>query len=214
MGVVRKAGRMVLALQRFSRCIAISSLFLLLCGGCQRVQPINTQSLDTAGMGYDAITQLKAMKITEPEVAQIAKARQAGLSDQGCVQVMQTYQSRKQLFDAGDSIAGLLGAGASENLVIKLARLNQLGLEAGELEAMRLAGLSDDIVLAVAQHHAAGQPELSGASLAGMRNLGMGSGTLLQLAERGVPDSRAAEIMRMRRRGVKDSQILKEFAGS
>lgn len=214
MGVVRKAGLIVLGLRRFPRCTGLVLLLSLACASCQRVQPINTQSLDTAGMGYDAVTHLKAMKITEPEVAQIAKARQAGLSDEGCVQVMQIYQSRKQLFDAGDAIAGLLGAGSSEDLVIKLARLNQLGVEAGELEAMRLAGLSDNILLAVAQHHSAGQAELSGASLAGLKNLGMGSGTLLQLAERGVPDSQAAEIMRMRRHGAKDAQILKEFAGS
>ena len=165
-------------------------------------------------MGYDAVTELKALKITEPEVAEIAKAREAGLSDQGCVEVAQIYASRKQLFNAGDAIAGLLGAGASEDLILKLARLNQLGIGAGELEAMRLAGLSDDIVLAVAQHHADGQPELSGASLASMKNLGMSAGTLLQLAERGVPDSRAAAIMNMRRRGAKDGQILREFAGS
>lgn len=205
---------MELGLRRFLRCIGLSLLISLLCAGCQRVQPINTQSLDTAGMGYDAVTQLKALKITEPEVAQIAKARQAGLSDGDCIQVMQIYASRKQLFDAGDAIAGLLGAGASGSLVIRLARLNQLGIGSGELEAMRLAGLSDNILLAVAQHHAAGQPVLSGASLAGMKNLGMGSNTLLELAERGVPDSRAAQIMGMRRHGAKDAQILREFAGS
>jgi hypothetical protein len=214
MGVVRKIGLIGLGLRRFPRCTGLLLLVSLLSAGCQRVQPINTQSLDTAGMGYGAVTQLKALKITEPEVAQIATARQAGLTDEGCVQVMQIYTSRKQLFDAGDAIAGLLGAGASENLVIKLARLNQLGLGAGELEAMRLAGLSDDILLAVAQHHAAGEAVLSGASLAGMKNLGMGSSTLLELAERGVPDSSAAQIMGMRRHGAKDAQILKEFAGS
>ena len=209
---------MLLGMRRIPRCegllLFLSLCLSLACASCQRMKPINTQSLDTAGMGYDAVTQLKALKITEPEVAQIAKARQAGLSDQDCVEVMQIYASRKQLFDAGDTIAGLLGAGASENLVIKLANLNQLGIGAGELEAMRLAGLSDEILLAVARHHAAGQPELSGASLAGMKNLGMTSGTLLQLAQHGVPDSRAAAIMNMRKHGAKDAQILKEFAGT
>jgi uncharacterized membrane-anchored protein len=97
---------------------------------------------------------------------------------------------------------------------LNLARLNQLGLGAGELQAMRLAGLSDDILLAVAQHHAAGQQVLSGASLAGLRNLGMRSDTLLQLAQRGVPESQAATIMSLRRHGAKDSEILRQFAGS
>ncbi len=196
------------------RPLTVLLLAVVFCGGCHRMQPAQLQPLYNAGMGYDAVTRLNALKITPAEVPQIAEARQSGFSDAGCVEVMQIYRSRKQSFDAGGAIAGLMGAGASESLLLKLAALNQLGLGAGELEAMRLAGLSDDIVLAVAQHHAAGQPVLSGASLAGMRNLGMGSRTLLELAERGVPDSSATEIMKMRRRGANDAQILRDFAGS
>lgn len=189
-------------------------LAAVFCAGCHRIQPAQLQPLYDAGMGYDTVTRLTALKITESEISQVAQARESGFSDAGCVDVLQIYKSRNQSFDAGAAIAGLMGAGASESAVLKLARLNQLGLGAGELEAMRLAGLSDDILLVVAQHHAAGQPVLSGASLAGMKNLGMGSRTLLELAERGVPDSRAAEIMKMRRRGANDAQILRDFAGS
>ncbi len=202
------------AFARMARLPGILALAAICCAGCNGAKPIDTQALDASGMSYDAISQLKALKITQVEIPQIAEARQSGFSDAACVQVMQIYRSRKQGFDAGGAIAGLIGAGASENLLLNLARLNQLGLNAGELEAMRLAGLSDDILLAVAQRHASGQPVLSGASLAGMKNLGMGSSTLLELAQRGVPDSDAAKIMNARRRGAKDAQILKEFAGS
>jgi hypothetical protein len=172
------------------------------------------QPLDTAGMSYDAVSQLKALRITTAEVPEIAQARQSGFSDADCVQAMQIYRSRKQPFDAGNAIGGLMGAGVSDGLILNLARMNQLGLGAGELEAMRLAGLSDDILLTVAQHHAAGQPVLSGASLADMKNLGLRSDTLLQLAQRGISDSQAAQIMIMRRHGAKDVEILREFAGS
>jgi hypothetical protein len=192
------------------------ALFLtaILLVGCQHMQPAELQPLYDAGVGYDAVTQLKQQKITQFEISQMAQAKQAGFSDAACVEVLQIYRSRQQTFDGGATIAGLLKAGASEDLAIKLARLNQLGIGAGELEAMRLAGLSDDILLAVAKNRAAGRPVLSGASLAGMKNLGMSASTLLQLAERGVPDSRAAEIMKMRRRGARDSQILRDFAGT
>ncbi|HKV49438.1 MAG TPA: hypothetical protein VJN69_15195 [Candidatus Acidoferrales bacterium] len=184
------------------------------CAGCHRMRPAQLQPLYDSGMAYDTVTRLTTLKITPSEVPQIVQARQSGFSDTGCVAILEIYRSRNQSFDAGAAIAGLTGAGASESLVLKLAALNQLGLGAGELQAMRLAGLSDDILLAVAQHHAAGRPVLSGASLAGLKNLGMGSRTLFELAERGVPDSRAAEIMKMRRRGAKDAQILHDFDGS
>ena len=213
MGILRRDDVLCLG-AGILRPLATLLLAAVFCGGCHRIQPAQLQPLYNSGMAYDAVTRLTALKITPSEVSQIAQARQSGFSDEGCVAVLQIYRSRNQAFNAGAAIAGLIGAGASESLVLKLAGLNQLGLGAGELEAMRLAGLSDDILLAVAQHHAAGRPVLSGASLAGLKNLGMGSRTLLELAERGVPDSRAAEIMKMRRRGANDAQILRNFAGS
>ena len=84
---------------------------------------------------------------------------------------------------------------SAEDTIIELAKLNQLGLRAGELEAMRLAGLSDAILLEVARHRAAGKPVLAGASLANLKNAGVRELTLLELARRGVPDSQAAAII-------------------
>jgi hypothetical protein len=184
------------------------------CAGCHHVQPVDVQPLFAAGMNFDAVKQLKTMDLSVSDVSEIAQAKQSGFSDEGCVQVLQIYRTRKQVFDAGDSIGGLLRAGANEALILNLARMNQLGLGSGELLAMRLAGLSDDILLAVAQRHANGQPVLSGASLASMKNLGMRSDTLLQLAQRGVPESDASAIMAARRHGSKDDAILRQFSGS
>ena len=165
-------------------------------------------------MSYETVKQVKALDVSTEEVAGLSKARQAGFSDDACLQILQMYRARRHPFDAGDAIAGLLGAGASQDLVLNLARLNQLGLGAGELEAMRLAGLSDEILLTVARRRAADQSVLSGASLAGLKNLGLRSSTLLALAQRGVPESQAPAIMSSRRRGANDAQILREFAGS
>jgi hypothetical protein len=164
-------------------------------------------------MSYDSIKKLQGWNVTTAEVSEMARARESGFSEDACVEVFQIYRTRAQHFEVGDAIAGLVGAGASEELVIKLARLDQLGLGAGELEAMRLAGLSDEILLTVARRHAANQAVLSGASLAELKNLGLRSSTLLELAEHGVPDSEAAAIMSSRRRGAKDDQILRQFPG-
>jgi hypothetical protein len=211
MGTIRTFGTRTPVFARIPLGLVV---LLVFCAGCHRVQPIDTQSLDSSGMSYDTIAQLKSLGITSTEVPEIAQARQAGFSDAACLQTFQIYRSRKQSFDVGDAITGLIGAGASEDLVLNLAHINQLGLGAGELEAMRLAGLSDNILLAVAKHHAAGQSVLSGASLAGMKNLGMRSDTLLQLAQRGIPESQAATIMSERRHGANDAKILRQFAGS
>jgi hypothetical protein len=182
--------------------------------GCHNVPPIDTTPLDNAGMSYDAENQLKALNVTAPEIAQIATARQSGFSDDACLQVLRLYRSRKQKFDEGDAIAGLMQAGMSEGTILKLVQLNQLGINAGELQAMRLAGLSDEIILEVAQHHAAGLPVLGGVSLATLQNAGMRESTLLELVRRNVPDSQAKTILTLRRHGASDRQILRHFTGS
>jgi hypothetical protein len=194
------------------------ALFLLTCvflaSGCHRAILVDTSPLDAAGMSYDSIQKLKALKVSTPEVAELAKVRQGGLSDAGCIEILQIFRGRSQVFKAGDAVAGLLQVGMSEDTVLELAKLNQLGLGAGELQAMHLAGLSDDIIVEVARHHAEGKPVLSGASLAQMKNAGMRNSTLLELVRRGIADSETSAILASRRRGVRDAEILRRFAGS
>jgi hypothetical protein len=180
--------------------------------GCHMEPLLDTKPLDAAGMSYDAIQQLKTLKITAPEIAQVAVARQSGFSDANCIAVVNIYRGHNQPFDAGDDIAGLMRAQVSEDTILELARLNQLGIAAGEFQAMRLAGLSDAILLEVARHRAANQPVLAGASLASLKNAGVRELTLLELARRGVPDSQAAAIISFRRHGGSDAEILKHFA--
>jgi len=165
-------------------------------------------------MAYDSIRELNALDITAPEVAQVATAREAGISDAACITILRIFHDRKQSFDAGDAAASLFQAHASEQTILDLARLNELGLPSGEFQAMRLAGLSDATVLAVARHRAANEPVLSGASLAGLKNAGVRESTLLELARRGVPDSKSVEITHLRRHGWSDGEILRRFAGS
>lgn len=201
------------------RCMPISFLPLLISlaiffAGCHHISPVDTKPLDTAGMTYDAIQQLKALQITVSEVGEVARARQSGFSDANCVEIFKISRDKNQAFGGGDAVAQLVQAQVSEDTILELARLNQLGLSAGEFQAMRLAGLSDAIVLEVARHQAANNPVLSGASLAGLKNMGVRESTLLELARRGVPDSKANAIISSRRQGASDAEILGHFTGS
>jgi hypothetical protein len=190
------------------------SAFALIVSGCHFRPLVDTAPLDHAGMDYEAIKQLKTLGITTPEVAQVAAAREAGFPDASCVESVQIFHSRGQAFDAGNAIAALLGAGMQVDTILELARLNQLGLGAGELQAMKLAELSDAIILQVARNRAGGKPVLAGASLATLKNAGVRESTLLELARHSVPDSQVDAILAFRRRGASDEQILLRFAGS
>jgi hypothetical protein len=190
------------------------AILIVLTAGCRSLLPVDTRPLDGVGMSYDAVEELKSLRITAVEVTEVAKARQGGFSDANCIDVFKIYHSRNQSFEAGSAIAGLVQANVSEDTILELARIDQLGLAWGELQAMKLAGLSDDILLEVARHRSRGQPVLSGASLAGLRNTGMRESTLFELARRGIPDAQAKAIASYRRRGASDAEILRVFSGS
>jgi hypothetical protein len=178
------------------------------------MQPLDTKPLDAAGLNYNSIKELVADKITAPEVLEIAKAREGGLTDAGCVQALQIYHGRGKAFDAGDRVSSLLRAGFTEDSVLEFAKMDQLGIDTNELIAMRLTGLSDEIVLTVARRHSEGKPVLSGVSLASIKNTGVRQSTLLELARRGVPDSDAGAIIAMKRKRASDADILRHFSGS
>ena len=181
-------------------------------GGCHSLPPLDVKPLDDAGMTYDAAKQIEKDKVTQAEILEIAKAKQAGLSDDDCVRLVGIYHARSASFDAGETVAGLLQAGFSEPGVMELAQLNQLGIGVGELEAMKLTGLSEETVLDVARAHAEGKPVLSGASLGRMKNAEMRGSTLLELVKHGVPDSQADAIISAKKHGMSDAEILKHFA--
>lgn len=191
--------------------IALAISLAISCGGCNRLKPVDTSPLETSGMGYNAVQQLNTLKISTAEISEMAEARQGGFSDSDCVEILKIYRNQNQPFDAGDAVAGLLQVGMTDENILDLARVKELGLGWGELQAMKLAGMSNAIVMEEARQRANGQPVFSGASLARLKDAGMPNSALLKLVELGVPDSQARAIVAYRRRGVSDAQIVRHF---
>lgn len=197
-----------------ARAAAICVVMAIVCAGCGRLKPVDTSPLQNGGMSYEAVQQLDALKMTAAEVGEIAKARQGGFADDDCVELLKVYRSRNRPFDAGDAVAGLSEAGMMDADILELARLNELGLGWGELQAIKLAGMSDAIVLEEARQRAGGKSVLSGATLARLKNAGVRESTLLKLIERAVPESQGRAIVAYRRRGASEAEILRHFTGS
>jgi len=173
----------------------LAAWLLLLATGCNKVRQTNMSSLDAAGMHPDSLQQLHEYQVNDEEVQQILIAGRAGMSEQGCVKLVSIARSRHRVFAEGDAIAGLLGAGMKEDSLMELVRLDQLSPFAGEAVAMRLAGLSDDVVLDVARHRAKGEPVLGGARLAELRDAGFSNAQLVAVLDRGTTDKQADEAI-------------------
>lgn len=193
--------------------IALAAALAISCTGCSRLKPVDTSPLETSGMGYNAIEQLNSLKISTAEVSEMAEARQGGFSDGDCVEILKIYRGQNHPFDAGDAVAGLLQVGMTDDNVLDLAKINELGLGWGELQAMKLAGMSNAIVMEEARQRANRTPVFSGASLARLKDAGMHNSTLLKLVTLGVPDSQARAIVAYRRRGVSEAKIVRHFGG-
>ena len=189
--------------------LAVASLIF----GCKHVAPLDTTALDGSGMNFTTIQTLRGLDVSNAEAKQIAEARQSGLSDDDCVTLVRLARSRNAQFENGEEIAQLLHANLAEPTIMQLAQLNLISSWSGDAVVMRLAGLSDQIILEEAHRHAAGLAVLSGASLANFKNAGMREATLLQLVRRGVPDNEAPTILALRRRGWTDAQILRRYPG-
>lgn len=151
-------------------------------------------------MWLDSVPQLKTLGISNAEVNELKKAHEAGLTDPSSVVLVQLARDRHTPFVDGQSIADLLDAGSSEETVVQLARMNQLGLWAGEARAMKLAGFSDKIILAVAQRKSQGLPVLSGEKLAELKNTGASDATILEFVQKGISEKSASDYIAQRNR--------------
>ena len=203
-------------MSKSSALLSLAAALAFFAAGCKHIQPLDTKPLDVAGVEYNSIKKLEALNITPEEVTEISKMRSAGFSDDSCVNIIQIYHQRGKPFAAGETVAGLARASVSESTILELANMDQLGLGAGEFQVMRLAGLSDAIILETAKHQANGTPTLTGLSLGKLKNSGLRESTLLELARRGIPDSAADQIIASRRgrHRATDAEILRRFTGS
>jgi hypothetical protein len=171
----------------------VASLFLL--GGCSKAHRTNLIPLDSAGMHGDTIEQLHKYQVTDDEVRQILIVGRAGMTEQGCVELVGIARARNRAFAQGDAIAGLLSAGVNEKSVIEIVRLDEVTLFAGEAAAMRLAGLSDEVVMNVARRRARGQSVIAGARLAELRDAGYSNVQLVALLDQGITDKQAVDAI-------------------
>lgn len=164
-------------------------------GGCQKFHKVDTQPLYQSGMWSDTIRQLKDLDVSESEVGELIKLHDAGLSDDACVKIMHLVRDRKQMFTSGDSIAGLLHAGISEQTVLDLAQLDLIGTWALEAQGIRLSGYSDNVVVAVAHRRAKRLPTVTATSLVELKNTGVTDARVTEMIKNGLTDEQAGQMI-------------------
>jgi hypothetical protein len=177
--------------------------FVALACSCKPAKVQNTQQQDNQmAMWLDSVPQLKSLGVTNAEIGELNKAHQAGLTDPGSVALIQVARGRNTQFSDGQGVADLLSAGSSEQTVLELDRLNQLGPWAGQARVMHLAGLSDKVILAVAERRSKNLPVLSGEKLGELKNTGMSDATILEMVQNGDSEATADKFIAARERAA------------
>jgi len=162
-------------------------------GGCQKFHHTDTQPLYQVGFWSETIQKLRDLNVSDSEVAELVKVRNAGFSDDSCVEFVKLARDQKQMFNSGDRAAGLLNSGLAEPTVMELARLNLMDTWAGDAQTIRLAGYSDKVVLAVARRRADHQPVASAASLVELKNTDVTEQQVLDMISRGLTDEQVGK---------------------
>jgi len=193
------------------RVAALGCLLVLACTGCKKIRYVDTKPLDQAGMDYSAIQEMKTLDPTDAEIAEVAKAKMGGLSDKTSIELLRIARSQKQPADFADAADNLVQVGMTEDNILQLARMHQLGVPSGELQAMKLTGVSDPVVMEIARRHYAGEQALSGVSLAHLKDAGFSQAALLEMVRRGVRDDQVAAIISMRRQRMSEAEIMKRI---
>ncbi|PYT55499.1 MAG: hypothetical protein DMG43_02940 [Acidobacteria bacterium] len=164
---------------------------LLRTSGCQQHLFTDYRPLDQAGMWSSNVEELKKLNTSDTEVAQLVKAKQAGLSDDACVTLVNDAHQRQHPFVSADSTVNLAHAGYTEAQILEIAQADQLDVISGDAVVLRLVGLSDRAVEMILHRRLKGQRTLGSAQIGRLKNTGLTEKQILERINEGITDAQA-----------------------
>ena len=166
-------------------------MVLLRTSGCDRHPLTDYRPLDQVGMFSSNVEQLKSLNVSDTEVTQLVKVKQASLSDDACVTLISEAHLRKHPFTSADSAVNLSRAGYPESLILEIAKTDQLDVISGDAVMLRLVGLSDSGVNLILHRRLRGQRTLSSAEIGRLKNTGLTEKQILERINQGMTDAQA-----------------------
>jgi hypothetical protein len=191
------------------RLVVYAGLCALLLAGCKSHPLTDFRPLDQAGMWSDAIENLKKLNVSDAEVAQVVKLKQAGLQDETCVELVNEAHLHKHFFNSAESVRNLIGAGFSEPEVLEIAKVDKLDSISGDAVMIKLTGLSDATVQLILRRELKGQRTLSSDEIAKLKNTGLTEKQIVERIESGMTDEQAEKEVQARDRALTRSGFVR-----
>jgi len=159
--------------------------------GCDAHPLTDYRPLDQAGMWSSNVEQLKALNVSDTEITQLTKLKQAGVSDDACVTVISDAHNHKHPFASADAAVNLMRAGYGEQIILEMTKTDQLDNLSVDAVMLRLVGLSDSGVDVILHRRLRGQRTMSSAEIGRLKNTGLTEKQIMERIEKGMTDAEA-----------------------
>jgi hypothetical protein len=173
------------------RLLLLGAFVLFRVGGCDQHPLTDYRPLDQVGMWSSNVEQLKSLKTSDAEVAQLVKLKQAGITDEACLQLLTDAHQFQHPFFNSDSVVNLVHAGYSETLILEIAKKDQLEIVSGDAVMLRLVGLSESAVNSILRRRLAGQATMGSAQIGRLKNTGLTEKQIMERINGGMTDALA-----------------------
>jgi len=174
-----------------SKLLLLGVMLLYRTSGCDRHPLADYRPLDQAGMWSSNVEQLKTLNTSDNEITQLVKVKEVGISDDACVTLVSDAHEHQHPFNSADSAVNLSRAGYPENMILEIAKVDQLDIVSSDAVLLRLVGLSDGAVEMILHRRLRGQRTLSSAEIGRLKNTGLTEKQILERVNEGMTDAQA-----------------------
>ena len=175
----------------------LGGVLLLLLSGCQKHKQPDYRPLDQSGMWASSLDQLKKLNINDKEIAQLAKLKQSGASDDLCLALFKMAHDHQHEFNSADPAIELSRAGYADQQILAMAQSDQIDMLSGEAVTLKLMGLSNPTVQAIIDRRTRGLPTLTSEQIGRLKNTGLSEKQIVELINEGLtPEQAEAQVAR------------------
>ncbi len=163
--------------------LVFGSLLIFLVG-CEKKPQTDYSPLSS--MYSTTLDQFKKLKVTDMEIIQLGKLKQAGASDDLCLALYKMAHAHGHEFSSGDSAIQLSQAGYSDAQIQEMAESDQIDVLSGDAITLKLIGLSNPTVQEIIHRRIQGLPTMTSEQIGQLKNTGMAEKQILDLVNSGL----------------------------
>jgi hypothetical protein len=170
----------------------------LLAGGCDRHSKPEPPTLESTGIFATSLAQLKTYNLKDAEIEQLIRLKQAGATDQLCVDLVKAAHDHHHDFSSAESAINLSRADYSDAQILEMAQSDRIDILSGEAVTLKLIGFAPATVQDIIHRRVEGLPTLTSEQIGRLKNTGMSDRQILELVDQGLTDEQAGAFITKR----------------